>query len=208
MAFAIAALGATAPVDHPGRRRGRRLVSGVLRDARVAPWLKADKLYSRRFMGAGKSHGRPRVAPAPWAGALLDIDEWIEQRERQPIADIFATAARRLLPGHRARGRARRACPERHVVVATGGGTLRRPRQPRGHARRRHGRLARRRRSRPSSTRVPSDGRRPLAADRDAVRGRFTSTRRATYRLAHVRIDATAAAVDELVERILDRLGW
>jgi shikimate kinase len=55
--------------------------------------------------------------------------------------------------------------------------------------------------------RLPQDGRRPLAANRAQMEVLF-HTRRAAYQHAHVRIDATVAAVDAIVEEILDRLGW
>ena len=54
--------------------------------------------------------------------------------------------------------------------------------------------------------RVPSDGRRPLAGDREAFATLFEQ-RRAVYRLAHLRIDAQGR-VEALVERLLDKLGW
>lgn len=54
--------------------------------------------------------------------------------------------------------------------------------------------------------RVPRDGRRPLAADRAAFETLYQQ-RRAAYRQAHLRVDA-AAPIEELVERILDWLGY
>ncbi|HEY6210724.1 MAG TPA: hypothetical protein VIW45_00500, partial [Vicinamibacterales bacterium] len=53
--------------------------------------------------------------------------------------------------------------------------------------------------------RVPADGRRPLAADR-ATFERLYHARRAAYEQAHLRLDASRAAVDALVEELLDRL--
>jgi shikimate kinase len=164
----------------------------------------ADKLYLVGFMGAGKSSvGRALGQRLGWR--VIDIDAWIEERERQPVADIFAArgeAAFRALE----RGAVRAALAPRHVVVATGSGTF-------ADATNRAAVLddgtvvwldA------PFETvvaRVPADGRRPLARDREAFAALYAS-RVATYRLAHVRIDTAAAVVDEVVERILDRLGW
>jgi shikimate kinase len=54
--------------------------------------------------------------------------------------------------------------------------------------------------------RVPADGRRPLAADRTEFEVLFHARRQA-YQQAHIRLDA-AAPVEELVERILDWLGY
>jgi shikimate kinase len=55
--------------------------------------------------------------------------------------------------------------------------------------------------------RVPADGRRPLAADRGQFEALY-ATRRLSYLQAHLRLDASRAPVEELVERILDWLGY
>jgi shikimate kinase len=55
--------------------------------------------------------------------------------------------------------------------------------------------------------RIPTDGRRPLARTRQDLE-RLYLARQAGYMLAHVRIDAGAAPVEELVDLVLDRLGW
>jgi shikimate kinase len=55
--------------------------------------------------------------------------------------------------------------------------------------------------------RVPADGRRPLAADRAAFEELYVR-RAQSYRLANLRLDAAGAPVQELVERILDWLGY
>ena len=54
--------------------------------------------------------------------------------------------------------------------------------------------------------RVPSDGRRPLAADRAQFEALYHA-RRLAYQQAHLRLDA-ASPVEELVERTLDWLGY
>ncbi len=92
----------------------------------------------------------------------------------------------------------------RHVIVATGGGTFADP-QNRA-AINADGvsvwldvpleRLI---------ARVPADGRRPLAADRAGFE-RLYDQRRAAYEQAHVRLDAGRAAVDALVEQLVDWL--
>ena len=106
MAFAIAALArASSPrtidgadvvaISYPGffetlaparRREGRQDLSG--------------RLHGRRQDDA--SRGRWRGGSA---GEAVDIDEVIEQRERQTVADIFAQTGRGLLPRRRARRR-------------------------------------------------------------------------------------------------------
>ena len=95
--------------------------------------------------------------------------------------------------------------PARHAIVATGGGTFIQPANRADiladgvtvwlDAAFQH-----------IVDRVPSDGRRPLAADREAFAALFEE-RRAVYRLAHVRLDAQGR-VEALVERLLHRLGW
>ncbi len=54
--------------------------------------------------------------------------------------------------------------------------------------------------------RVPADGRRPLASDRRGSR-RCILRAALAYQQAHLRLDATAP-VEELIERILDWLGY
>ncbi len=54
--------------------------------------------------------------------------------------------------------------------------------------------------------RVPADGRRPLASNREQFEALYHA-RRLSYQQAHLRLDANAP-VGELVERILDWLGY
>jgi len=131
-----------------------------------------------------------------------DVDELIEARERLTVADVFArhgetyfrAAEREILRLH---------LPLRHTVVATGGGTFMDPESQQAinldgasvwlEV--------------PLETviaRIPSDGRRPLSADR-AQMERLFAARQAAYARAHVRIDATAPA-QEIAERIIDLL--
>jgi shikimate kinase len=164
--------------------------------------VKADKIYLVGFMAAGKSTlARALARRLDWRA--VDIDELIEKRERQTVADIFArhgeayfrSAEREVLTEQLA---------SRHVIVATGGGTFADP-QNRA-AINADGvsvwldvpleRLI---------ARVPADGRRPLAADRAGFE-RLYDQRRAAYEQAHVRLDAGRAAVDALVEQLVDWL--
>jgi shikimate kinase len=165
--------------------------------------LKADKVYLVGFMGAGKtSVGRALAKRLDWR--LVDVDELIEQRERQTVAELFA---RRGEPYFRAAERAVLIdeVPSRHVVVATGGGTFVDP-QNRALINRDGvsvwldvplDRLL---------GRVPVDGRRPLAADRTEFE-RLYLARRPSYEQAHLRIDAARAGVDEIVEQLVEWLG-
>ena len=54
-------------------------------------------------------------------------------------------------------------------------------------------------------TRIPADGRRPLAADRAQIE-RLFAARQAVYALAHMRVNAGAARAEEIAEQILDRM--
>jgi shikimate kinase len=165
--------------------------------------VKAEKVYLVGFMAAGKTTvARALAKRLGWR--VIDIDEIVEQRERLPVADIFS---RHGEPYFRMVERAVLAeqlgIP--HVVVATGGGTFVDPQNraminadglsiwldiPLDRA------LAR----------VPADGRRPLAADREAFE-RLYHARRAAYQQAHIRIDAGRQGADALVEQLMDLLA-
>lgn len=163
----------------------------------------ADKLYLVGFMGSGKTTvARALGRRLGWR--VIDLDEEIERREGRTVSQLFAahgeayfrTVEREVLLA---------VLPARHVIVATGGGTFT---QPANRADILNdgvtvwldapfGRIV---------DRVPSDGRRPLAADRDAF-AHLYEERRSVYRLAHLRIDAQGR-IDGLVERLLHTLGW
>lgn len=165
--------------------------------------MNTNKVYLVGFMGAGKT----TVAQA--LGRRLgwrveDVDELIEARERCSVADVFATRGE---PYFRLAEREvlRRLLPVEYAVVATGGGTYADPEN----------------RAAINATgvavwldlpldqvlaRVPQDGRRPLATDRASFEALYHA-RRLAYQQAHLRLDA-GAPVEELVERVLDWLGY
>lgn len=161
--------------------------------------MKTDKIYLVGFMGAGKSTvARALGRRLGWPS--VDIDEAIERRERQTVADLFARKGEAYF---RAVERAVLVAQlqTRHIVVATGGGTF----------------VDVQNRAIINSdglsvwldmpldrliARVPADGRRPLAADR-AEFERLFLVRREAYEQAHVRIDASRESVHGLVERIM-----
>lgn len=155
-------------------------------------------------MGAGKSTvARALGDRLGWQ--VEDIDTRIEAREHRAIADIFAHEGEVYF-----RQTEQAVLTElislRHTVVATGGGTFVDPTNQaliNGDG---------------ASVwldisfeqvieRLPPDGRRPLATDRTSMRVLF-DTRRAAYALAHLRLDASRAPVGELVERILEWVGY
>jgi len=165
--------------------------------------VKADKIYLVGFMAAGKTTmARALADRLDWQS--VDIDEVIERRERMTVSDIFA---RHGEPYFRALERAvvQDHLTPRHLVIATGGGTF-------ADAQNRMminrdgvsvwldvplERLV---------SRVPADGRRPLASDRAGFE-RLYHERRVAYQQAHMRLDAGSAGVGALVEQLLDWLG-
>jgi shikimate kinase len=164
--------------------------------------VKADKVYLVGFMGAGKTTvARALAKRLDWQAA--DLDELIEKREHQTVAEIFAKQGETYF---RAVERAvlLEQVGSRHLVVATGGGTFVDPQN-----------LALINRDGVSAwldvplelliMRVPPGGRRPLAADRVEFE-RLYLARRGAYERAHVRIDAGRASVDALVEQLVDWL--
>ena len=160
-------------------------------------------MYLVGFMAAGKTTvARALGRRLDWR--VVDIDEVVEKRERLSVSEIFA---RHGEPYFRMAERA--ALTEQigvpHLVVATGGGTFAEPQNraminadglsiwldiPLDRA------LAR----------VPADGRRPLAADREAFE-RLYHARRTAYQQAHIRVDAGRQGIDALVEQLMDLLA-
>ena len=160
-------------------------------------------MYLVGFMAAGKTTlARALAKRLDWRA--IDIDEIVEQHEHMPVTDIFAKHGEPYC-----RMAERDALTHQlgvpHVVVATGGGTFVDPQNrsminadglsvwldiPLERA------LAR----------VPADGRRPLAADREAFE-RLYHLRCAAYQHAHIRVDAGRQGVDALVEQLMDLLA-
>ncbi len=165
--------------------------------------MRADKLYLVGFMGAGKTTVA-RLVGRRIGWRVEDIDHRIESRERQTVTAIFAQKGE---PYFREAERSvlHELLPERNVIVATGGGTF-------VEADNRIAMLA------DGAVawldvpltrildRVPPDGRRPLAADRDQMEQLF-ARRQVAYGQAHVRIDASRP-IDEVVERLLEWIGY
>ncbi len=162
-----------------------------------------DKVYLVGFMGSGKTT-LARALGRRLGWRHVDLDDEIERREGRSVSQLFAERGE---PYFRKVEREvlLSLLPVRSVVVATGGGTFVQPENradvladgvavwldvP-------FSRIV---------DRVPSDGRRPLAADRAAFEALFEQ-RRAAYRQAHLRLESHGR-VEALVERLLHRLGW
>ena len=164
--------------------------------------MKTDKIYLVGFMAAGKTTLAQALARRlGWRAE--DVDALIEARERRTVADIFARDGE---PYFRSLERQViwSLLPQRHTVVATGGGTFVDPEN----------------RAAINAdgvsvwidvpfeallARIPADGRRPLATDRVQM-ALLHESRRLAYEQAHIHLDASLAPPQELVEQLIERL--
>jgi shikimate kinase len=133
-----------------------------------------------------------------------DIDERIESREGRPIASIFSRDGE---PYFRAVERAVLVdlLPLRHVVVATGGGTYVDP-ENRALINRDGFSVWLDAPLDAVVGRLPADGRRPLAADREQFE-RLYAVRRTAYQQAHLRLDAGSTPAAALAEQVMAALN-
>lgn len=164
--------------------------------------MTTDKVYLVGFMASGKTTvARALAKRLGWRWE--DVDELIEKRERLTVAEIFA---RHGEPHFRQAEREilKLLQPLRHVVVATGGGTFADPENR--NAINLDGTsvwldvpLA------DLVSRIPLDGRRPLAADRGRLEQLYAA-RLDSYRLAHIRVAASRLPVPVIVDRILEAI--
>jgi shikimate kinase len=84
--------------------------------------VKAEKVYLVGFMGAGKTTvARALARRLDWQA--VDVDELIEAREHQTVADLFATRGEGYFRSVE-RAVILDQVGSRHTVVATGGGTF------------------------------------------------------------------------------------
>ena len=165
--------------------------------------MTVDKIYLVGFMTAGKTTvARALGARLGWRAE--DVDELIEARERKTIAEIFSRHGEPYFRNVE-REILRLLLPIRHAVVATGGGTFMDP----------ENRLTINRDGLSIwldvpldvvFTRLPADGRRPLASDR-AQMERLFALRQTGYAQAHVRVDAGHSQPEEIAEQIVDRVN-
>jgi shikimate kinase len=165
--------------------------------------LTTDKLYLVGFMAAGKtSVARALASEVGWRAE--DVDELIEARERLTVTEIFTRYGE---PYFRAAEREilKLLLPLRQTIVATGGGTFvdadnRAAIQQDGVS------IWLDVPFEEILARLPSDGRRPLAADLAQLE-RLYHLRRAAYQQAHLRVNAAGAHVADVVQDILHALS-
>lgn len=163
--------------------------------------MKTDKIYLVGFMAAGKTTlARALAERLGWRAE--DVDELIEARERHSVAEIFT---HRGEPYFRAVEREilHLLLPLRDVVVATGGGTFVDP-ENRGAINLDGLSVWLDAPFEVILARLPTDGRRPLAADRSHFE-RLFEVRRAAYQQAHLRLDVSRASIGELVDQVVER---
>ena len=164
--------------------------------------MRTDKIYLVGFMGAGKSTLADALG-VRLGWRVEDIDTLVERRERLTVAEIFA---RRGEPHFRTVERLvlTDLLPARYVVIATGGGTFA-DGDNRALINRDGISIWLDVSWKQVIERLPTDGRRPLAADRSGME-RLFAARQLAYQHAHVRLDAERASTAELVEHVLDRI--
>jgi shikimate kinase len=166
--------------------------------------MKRDKIYLVGFAASGKSTVA-RLLAARLGWRHFDVDELIQQREGRDLKALFAelgeahfrSAEREVVSG---------LLEPRHAVVATGSGTFVDP-------------VSRARmaadgvvvwldaRFETLLSRLPAGHPRPLGDDRIALQRAYEARSR-VYRLADLRVDADLASAGEVVERLLDWLGY
>ena len=165
--------------------------------------MQKDKIYLVGFMAAGKTTVASTLGNRlGWT--VVDLDARIELQEHQSISEIVATHGERHF-----RAAEKRALTEllahRHTVIATGGGTF----------------VSIENRELINNDgcsawldvslntvveRLPLDGTRPLAAERDSMAILYAARRNA-YKHAPLHLKAARATPDELASQIVTYLG-
>jgi shikimate kinase len=156
------------------------------------------------FMGAGKSTVGPLVAEAlGWS--FLDLDVELARRLGSSIADVFRTRGERVFREEELRLAEDTASLERHVLAAGGGAFAQAATRD---ALRRGAFTVWLQCGLPAIlARIPPDGSRPLAGDRETIRALFAQ-RESSYREADCSVDAEKtpdAVARDVVEAYRER---
>jgi shikimate kinase len=153
----------------------------------VPPGLSPPRIVLVGFMGAGKSTVGPQVAQAlDWS--FLDLDRRLEERLGGSVADLFRTRGEAAFREEERRLAVEAAGLDRHVIAAGGGAFAQaatRDALKAGGAFTvwlRCGLPA-------VLARIPPDGSRPLARDRETISQLFAE-RESSYRQADCAVDA------------------
>ena len=151
------------------------------------------------FMGSGKSTVGPLVA-ARLGWEFLDMDTRIEERLGMDVASCFRTLGEEAFRGEE-RAVARELRDHRQLVVAAGGGAFT---GAETRALLRHNAITVWLRADLATilSRVPTDGRRPLAGNRE-IMSRRLAEREAAYREADVTVETSDVGPDAAAERVV-----
>jgi shikimate kinase len=155
------------------------------------------------FMGSGKtSVGAALARLLGWS--FRDLDEWIEAQAGLSVARVFDERGE---PAFRAleRDAARATAGLVRHVIASGGGSFADPEARHALA---EGAVSVHLRCglETALARLPEDGRRPLARNRERMQALF-SERQPAYRLADVSVDAETGGPEEVAARVARELG-
>ncbi|MFI5184417.1 MAG: shikimate kinase [Vicinamibacteria bacterium] len=155
------------------------------------------------FMGAGKSTVGPLLArELGWR--FVDIDPRIEASTGLSVAALFAQRGEAFFRQEERRV-AEELAAEDHVVVATGGGAF--ADQGTREILKQDAVVVWLQCDFETAVgRLPPDGSRPLAANRERMRSLFAE-RESSYRLADVVVDAQAGGPEEVARRIARAVG-
>lgn len=158
------------------------------------------------FMGSGKSTvGRELARLLGWS--FLDMDRLLEEEAGLSVAEIFRRQGEAAFRAAEARLARAVAGLDRHVVAAGGGAFV----AAETRAALQEGALTVWLRCDLATllARLPPDGSRPLAANRETMAGLFAE-RESCYRQADWTVDASEAAPEELARRIHQAVcgGW
>jgi shikimate kinase len=160
----------------------------------------AARLVLVGFMGAGKSTVGPLVA-SRLGWSFLDMDSRLEERLGQSVAEVFRVRGEEAFRLEE-EAVAQEIQGRQALVVAAGGGAFVRPAT---RALLEHNAVTVFLKCDLDTVlgRVPLDGRRPLAGNREIMKLRLAE-RESSYREADVTVDASFGEPDQVAERVVN----